>query len=60
MKFIITEHLSEKEIAVNKKERLKKLKVIQEKADVKTYGGNRRHFTNLGKLLRPTIRKQHR
>ncbi len=48
------------EMKAHKKERLKNLKVIQEKANVKSYGGNQKHITNMGRPLRPTMRKQHR
>ncbi len=46
------------EMKACKKERLKNLKVIQEKADVKSYGVN--HFINKGRPMQPTMRRQHR
>ena len=54
----------EKKIQEKKRlNRLKKLKVIQEKADANTYGGTRERFMNKRghiRPLKPTMRKQHR
>ncbi len=58
MRIIITKHMTDTEIVVHKKERLKNLKVIQEKADVKSYGVN--HFINKGRPMQPTMKMQNK